>query len=139
MLELIIGDKGRGKTRWMMDRANNESKVASGSIIYIDKTNKHMYELSNVIRLINLNDYNVPTKDSFIGFVQGLISSNYNLTHIFLDNFMLLANISADDLNDVLSEINVISEKYNITFVISTSVDESSVPEVFRNSIVCRL
>lgn len=139
MLELIIGDKGRGKTRWMMDRANNESKVASGSIIYIDKTNKHMYELSNVIRLINLNDYNVSTKESFIGFIQGLISSNYNLTHIFLDNFMLLANIAADDLKEVLAEINAISDKYNITFVISTSVEESGVPEEFRANIVCRL
>ena len=55
MLELIIGAKGNGKTRKMVERANNESKRTSGSIIYIDKSNKHMYELSNVIRLVNLH------------------------------------------------------------------------------------
>lgn len=139
MLELIIGDKGMGKTRWMMDRANSESKVTSGSIIYIDNSNKHMYELDNVIRLINLHDYKVCNKDAFIGFVQGLISSNYGLAHIFLDNFMLLANIEADALGEVLKEINDISEKNNVAFVISMSVKEDSIPEELRNSIVCRL
>ena len=73
MLELIIGAKGNGKTRKMVERANNESKRTSGSIIYIDKSNKHMYELSNVIRLINLHEYDIQTPAAFMGFIQRLI------------------------------------------------------------------
>lgn len=139
MLELIIGAKGNGKTRKMVEKANNESKRTSGSIIYIDKSNKHMYELSNVIRLINLHEYDIQTPDAFMGFIQGLISSNHNLTHIFLDNFMMMCNIEADSLSDALHEMDRISEKYNVTFVISTAVEESLLPEEFADSVICKL
>ena len=139
MLELIIGAKGNGKTRKMVEKANNESKRTSGSIIYIDKSNKHMYELSNVIRLINLHEYDILSMDAFMGFIQGLISSNHNLTHIFLDNFMMMCNIGPEKLNDALDEINRISEKYNVTFVISTAVEESLLPASYAENVVCKL
>lgn len=139
MLQLIIGEKGKGKTRMMVNKANNESKITSGSIIYIDKTNRHMYELSNIIRLVNLHDFNIDTKEAFSGFIQGLISSNYSLTHIYLDNFMLLANIDENELKEVLIEMDKISEKYDVIFVISTAVDDSGIPDEFKDNIICRL
>ena len=123
MLELIIGAKGNGKTRKMVERANNESKRTSGSIIYIDKSNKHMYELSNVIRLVNLHEYDIQSPDAFMGFIQGLISSN----------------IEADALGAALKEIDKISEKYNVTFVISTAVEESMLPAEYAANVVCKL
>jgi hypothetical protein len=139
MLELVLGAKGMGKTKTLVDKANNESKVTNGSIIYIDKNNKHMYELSNVIRLINLDEYSIGSKDAFIGFIQGLISSNHNLTHIFLDNFMKLSSVDADGLEDMLSVMNDISEKYDIDFVISTGAEENMIPERFKANIICIL
>jgi hypothetical protein len=139
MLELVLGAKGMGKTKTLVDKANNESKVTNGSIIYIDKNNKHMYELSNVIRLINLDEYSIGSKDAFIGFIQGLISSNHNLTHIFLDNFMKLSSVDADGLEDMLSAMNDISEKYDIDFVISTGAEENMIPERFKANIICIL
>ena len=145
MLELIIGAKGNGKTRKMVERANNESKRTSGSIIYIDKSNKHMYELSNVIRLVNLHEYDIQSPDAFMGFIQGLISSNHNVTHIFLDNFMMMCNYGADALANILAgdaalkEIDKISEKYNVTFVISTAVEESMLPAEYAANVVCKL
>lgn len=139
MLELIIGAKGNGKTRKMVEKANNESKRSSGSIIYIDKSNKHMYELSNIIRLVNLHEYDIQTPDAFMGFIQGLISSNHNLTHIFLDNFMMMCNIESGALESALDEIDRISEKYNVTFVISTAVEESLLPAKYVENVVCKL
>lgn len=139
MLELIIGAKGNGKTRKMVEKANNESKRTSGSIIYIDKSNKHMYELSNVIRLVNLHEYDILSMDAFIGFIQGLISSNHNLTHIFLDNFMMMCNIGPEKLADALAGIDRISEKYNVTFVISTAVEESMLPPAYESNVICKL
>ena len=115
MLELIIGAKGNGKTRKMVERANNESKRTSGSIIYIDKSNKHMYELSNVIRLVNLHEYDIQSPDAFMGFIQ------------------------ADALGAALKEIDKISEKYNVTFVISTAVEESMLPAEYAANVVCKL
>lgn len=139
MLELIIGAKGRGKTRKMVERANNENKLTSGSIVYIDKNNKHMYELSNSIRLINLQEYNITSKEAFVGFVKGFISSNHSLTHMFLDNFMSLACVDESELEGVLDEMNAISEQHDVIFVISTAVEETSVPSQYTNAIICRL
>jgi hypothetical protein len=139
MLELVLGAKGMGKTKTLVDKANNESKVTNGSIIYIDKNNKHMYELSNVIRLINLDEYDINSKDAFIGFIQGIISSNHNLTHIFLDNFMKLSSINSDGLEEMLSVMDNISEKYDLDFVISTGAEEGMIPEKFKSNIVCVL
>jgi hypothetical protein len=139
MLKLVLGAKGMGKTKTLVDMANNESKVTNGSIIYIDKNNKHMYELSNVIRLIRLDEYGISSKDAFIGFVLGLISSNHSLTHIFLDNFMKLTTVGEDGLLEMLSEIDNISNKYEIDFVISTGAEEGAIPEKFRQNIICVL
>lgn len=139
MLELIIGEKGKGKTRMMVNKANNESKITNGSIIYIDKTNRHMYELSNIIRLVNLHDFDINTKEAFYGFIQGLISSNNSLTHIYLDNFMLLTNINENELKEVLCKMDEISEKYDVIFVISTAVEDSGIPDEFKDNIICRL
>jgi hypothetical protein len=139
MLELVLGAKGMGKTKTLVDKANNESKVTNGSIIYIDKNNKHMYELSNVIRLVNLNEYNISSSDAFIGFIQGVISSNHNLTHIFLDNFMKLSSIDSTGLGKMLTVMDEISEKYNIDFVISTGAEESMIPDEFKSNIICVL
>jgi phosphohistidine swiveling domain-containing protein len=139
MLELVLGAKGMGKTKTLVDKANNESKVTNGSIIYIDKNNKHMYELSNAIRLVCLDEYSISSSDAFVGFIQGIISSNHNLTHIFLDNFMKLSSIEADGLEGMLSVMNDISEKYDIDFVISTGAEENMIPEKFKSNIICVL
>ena len=59
MVELIVGEKGKGKTKMLMAKANNDIKVIGGNIIYLDRNNKHMYELSNRIRLINVPEYRI--------------------------------------------------------------------------------
>lgn len=139
MLELVLGAKGKGKTKTLVERANNESKVTNGSVIYIDSNNKHMYELSNVIRLICLNEYDVHSKDAFVGFIQGLISSNYSLTHVFLDNFMSLSSTNVSELEDILTIMDKISDKYDIDFIISTGADEEDIPDAFKKDIKCVL
>lgn len=139
MLELVLGAKGKGKTKTLVERANNESKVTNGSVIYIDSNKKHMYELSNVIRLICLNEYDVHSKDAFVGFIQGLISSNYSLTHVFLDNFMSLSSTNVSELEDILTIMDKISDKYDIDFIISTGADEEDIPDAFKKDIKCVL
>lgn len=139
MLELVLGAKGKGKTKTLVERANNESKVTNGSVIYIDSNNKHMYELSNVIRLICLNEYDVHSKDAFVGFIQGLISSNYSLTHVFLDNFMSLSSTNVSELEDILTIMDKISDKYEIDFIISTGAEEEDIPDSFKKDIKCVL
>ena len=82
MVQIIAGRKGKGKTKHLLDMANNGIKAATGSIVYLDKSSKHMYELNNRIRLINVNEYPVSTSQGFIGFICGIISQDHDIDKV---------------------------------------------------------
>ncbi|GAA4653445.1 hypothetical protein GCM10023142_05830 [Anaerocolumna aminovalerica] len=129
MIQIIAGEKGKGKTKILIEKANNAVKEAKGSIVYLDKNNKHMYELSNKIRLINVKSYCIDNCSEFLGFICGLISQDHDLEHIFLDSFLKLANIENSDLLPTLEKLEHISNEFNIDFILSLSRDEVDLPE----------
>ena len=69
MVEIIAGEKGKGKTKYLLDKVNDSVKAASGNIVYLDKSQKHMYELNNKVRLINVTDFPITNCDEFLGFI----------------------------------------------------------------------
>ena len=77
MIQIISGNKGKGKTKYLLDMANTAIKESTGSIVYLDKSSKHMYELNNRIRLINVNEYPITSSEGFIGFICGIISQDH--------------------------------------------------------------
>ena len=110
MIPIISDVKGKGKTKFLIQKANEAVKAANGSVVYLDKNNKHMYELSNRIRLINVGDFPIDTYDAFIGFICGLISQDRDLEHMFFDSFLTIASVSDDYVGYVLSKLAVVSE-----------------------------
>ena len=89
MVELIVGKKGKGKTKVLLDKVNGAIKEANGSIVYLDKSTKHMYELNNKVRLIDVSVYPIKNADEFVGFVCGIISQDHDLEQVILDQFSL--------------------------------------------------
>ena len=69
MVQLIVGKKGKGKTKQLLDKVNAEVKTANGNIVYIDKSTKHMFELNNKVRLIDLSEFDIQNSSEFIGFL----------------------------------------------------------------------
>ena len=98
MVQIISGKKGKGKTKYLLEKANNAVNEANGSIVYLDKSAKHMYELSNKVRLINVSDYPVRSFNGFIGFICGLISQDHDLEQIYLDSFLKLSQKKKKDI-----------------------------------------
>ena len=135
MIQIISGVKGKGKTKFLIQKANEAVKAANGSVVYLDKNNKHMYELSNRIRLINVGDFPIDTYDAFIG----LISQDRDLEHMFFDSFLTIASVSDDYVGYVLSKLADVSEKFNVDFTISISIDADNIPEEFKKDIVISL
>ena len=84
MVQIIAGKKGKGKTKYLLDMANNAVKESKGSIVYLDKSSKHMYELSNKIRLINVPEFPVHSAEAFVGFSCGIISQDHDLEVMYL-------------------------------------------------------
>ena len=139
MVEIIVGVKGKGKTKRLLEMANEAVKDAKGTVVYLDKSAKHMYELSNKIRLINVNDYEIMSSDGFTGFVSGIISQDHDLETMFLDSFLKLANLEGGDITPVVDTLEKIGEKYNVNFVLSVSMDAADLPENAKKDVVVAL
>ena len=136
MVQLIIGNKGDGKTKHLLDRVNSQIKTASGNIVYLDKSTKHMHELNNKVRLINVTDYPLKNSDEFIGFLCGIISQDYDLEQMYLDSFLKIAHLEHGDLTDALTQLNQISEQFKVDFCISISVEEKELPDFAKEQVL---
>ena len=139
MVQIIVGVKGKGKTKSLLEMANEAVKDAKGTVVYLDKSAKHMYELSNKIRLINVNDFDIMSSDGFTGFVSGIISQDHDLETMFLDSFLKLANLEGGDITPVIDALEKIGEKYNVKFVLSVSMDAADLPENAKKDVVVAL
>ena len=139
MVQIIAGRKGKGKTKYLLDMANTAVKEAKGSIVYLDKSSKHMYELNNKIRLINVAEFSVSTAEGFIGFICGIISQDHDLEAMYRDSFLKLAGLEGEDITATLAELDQISAKYHVNFVLSVSMDGEELPESAKDMVLVAL
>lgn len=139
MVQLIVGKKGKGKTKHLLDKVNTEVQTASGNIVYLDKSTKHMYELNNKIRLIDVSAYLINNSDEFIGFISGIISQDHDLQQMYFDSFLKIACLPDDNIEPIIQKLEKISSTFNIDFIISVSVDEADVPATHKDKIIVSL
>ena len=139
MVELIVGKKGNGKTKVLLDRVNGAVKEANGSIVYLDKSTKHMYELNNKVRLIDVSSYPLKNADEFVGFICGIISQDHDLEQIYLDSFLKVSKLEDADVTDTLEQLDKIGQKYGISVVVSISLDKEEIPEALQDKIAVAL
>ena len=139
MVQLIVGNKGKGKTKYLLDKVNTEVKDINGNIVYLDKSTKHMYELNNKVRLIDVSEYMIDNSDAFIGFVCGIISQDHDLQQMYFDSFLKIAAIADNDITAAVEKLDKISEKFNVDFILSVSVDESELAESVKSKIIVSL
>ena len=139
MVEIIAGEKGKGKTKQLLDKVNASVMVATGNIVYLDKSSKHMYELSNRVRMINCTNYGVNNPEMFAGFLLGIISQDHDIEKIYIDNFSSVTFTEGKDTQKALDSISIISEKFHIDIVICFATDTSEVPEAYKDNIIAAL
>lgn len=139
MVQLIVGDKGKGKTKVILDKVNTEVKEKSGNVVYLDKNTDHMFELNNKVRLIDVSEYGLNNSDEFIGFITGIISQDHDLEQMYLDCFLKIANIESDKITSVVNRLDSISAKFNVDFVVSITMDSSSIPADLKDKVIAAL
>ena len=139
MVQLIIGEKGKGKTKELLDKVNKEIQDITGNVVYLDKNTRHMFELNNKIRLIDCSEYLLDSPDAFVGFVSGIISQDHDLQKMYLDSLMKVAKVEADGVESILKKLEVVSEKFKIDFVISVSDTESDLSDEMKANVILSL
>lgn len=139
MVQLIVGEKGKGKTKHLLDKVNTEIKNVEGSIVYLDKSPKHMYELNNKVRLIDVSEYMIDDTDEFIGFICGIISQDHDLQQMYFDSFLKIAKLEDKDMTATVEKLEKISEKFGVDFTLSVSVEQDKLPEAVKSKVILAL
>ena len=125
MVKLLVGHKGTGKTKQMIDLANESVEHANGSIIFINKNHRLMYDLKYRIRVICMEDFeHVTNSDEYIGFLYGIISSDHDIETIFIDSILKHADFKLSNLPEFIDRLKDISKNYGMDFVVSISADK---------------
>ncbi len=130
MIKFVYGDKGSGKTKKMIDMANEALETCDGNIVFINDRDKYQIKVDTKIRFTDLDEFEVTGIDQLSGFISGVISENYDVKLIFIDN--LLRILEAKDVKDVclmIEKIKRIQKDHDIKFVLSISCDKEELPE----------
>jgi len=139
MIQIITGEKGKGKTKILLDKANAEVLTTKGSLAFIDKNNRHMYELNNKIRLISAKDYFVNDAKELTGFIAGIVSQDNDLAKVYLDGFLSIAPMENDDIAIMMDKLSELSKAFDVDFVISISKAENDLPENVKPYVIVAL
>lgn len=139
MVQLIVGQKGKGKTKYLLDKVNSEVKNVSGNIVYLDKSTKHMFELNNKVRLIDVSDFGFVNSDEFIGFICGIISQDHDLQQMYFDSFLKIAKLEDCSITVVVEKLEKLSEQFGVDFVLSVSCDEKELDDSLKSKIIVSL
>lgn len=126
MVKVIMGLKGSGKTKQMIDLINTAVGVEHGNVIAIERGPKLTYDLHNKVRLVDTSEYGLPNFDGMKGFICGLYASNYDITHVFIDSLTkIIPSENAADAEAFLDWLERFSEKYHVKFTVTISADVS--------------
>ena len=141
MIRIIYGKKGSGKTKKIIDAANEAVKVSTGELVFIDDDNRYMYDLRHEIRFVDASEYPVGHKSQaseMLGFICGMLSANFDLSLIAMDAFMKLVRTPLDDpeMKVFFEKLEALSETHHCNFLISVSAQAESVPEFIRKYVI---
>ena len=139
MVELIVGKEGKGKTKQLLERVNSEIKTASGNIVFIDRNDKHMFELNNKVRLVNVAEYEFTNSSEFLGFICGILSQDHDIEQMYIDAVLKVAKTDKSELATVVKRLASIGEKFNVKFTASVTLDASEIDEEIREYIAVEL
>ncbi len=133
MLQIIMGLKGSGKTKRLVDMVRDAVNEETGDVVVIEKERKLTFDIPYQARLIDAGNYDIGNYEFLKGLICGVHAGNYDITHFFIDNFYKLVNDkSPEELEKFMAWLAKFSEQEKISFVVSVSADPETVPESVR-------
>ena len=132
MLKLMIGVKGTGKTKTLIEMVNTATKESNGAVVCIEKGDKLRYDIKYQARLINTKEYMICDAQSLYGFVAGILASNHDVTDLFIDSSLKICNDNYEDFDKFVKEIAEISEKVGINVVMTASMPSENASDIVK-------
>lgn len=133
MLKLIVGLKGSGKTKELIDLVNKTTEESKGSVICLEKGNKLIHEIGYQTRLVDTEEYGISDAVSLYGMVAGMFASNHDITHIFIDSALKICNNDISGFEKFILSAAAFGEKNGVDFVITSSILADDLPESLKS------
>ena len=133
MMKAIIGKKGTGKTKRIIELANQAAENSAGSVVVIEKGDKLRFDISHKARLIDSSEYGIDGCDRLIGFVEGIVAGNYDVSHIFIDSiYKVLGSTEPKNLDVFFKAMEKVKERMDVVIVTTVSDAPEAVSEYIR-------
>lgn len=132
MIKFILGAKGSGKTKWLIDHANDDLKSGNGNIAFIDADDDHIFSLDYQIRLINAKDYGLTNVDSLYGFLCGLMAMDFDLEKIYVDSMYKIIDLNQDNILELHEKLSSLEEIKDKKIFINVDCLTEDLPEKLR-------
>ena len=136
MIQVIAGKKGSGKTKRLIDLTNSTAREAVHDVIFLDDDNRYMFDVDHKVRFINAEDYHIHNADMFVGFVGGILSSNFDVGTVFVDAFLKLAHTDLAGSESIVRTLKELGDKQQVDFVLSVSADAEELPATLRQLMI---
>ena len=135
MINVIIGEKGTGKTAKLIEAVHIAEQAATGSVVFVNKGKRHVLDLSHTVRLVDTEEYAIASYEEFFGFVCGILSQNYDIAHIFVDSITKIVNDDMAAFEKFLDRIAPIAEASNAEIQIILSMDPAQVSDGIKKYV----
>ena len=137
MVQIIAGEKGQGKTKRLLDMANEAGKVADGNIVFIDDDKRHMFDLSYNIRFVETSSFIMDDHRMFYGFIRGILSQDSDIEKIFIDGINnIIKKITLEDFLNFIQELEKVSVEYDVDFIMIISIKVEDLPESVKKYLI---
>lgn len=132
MLKIIIGVKGTGKTKTLVEMVNTTAEQSEGSVVCLEKGEKLRYDVTYKARLVNTDEYAISDGEELYGFVAGIHASNHDITHIFIDSALKICRNNLAELDGFVAEMAALCDSHEIDVVMTCSLAESDASEIVK-------
>ena len=136
MIQLIYATKGSGKTKRLIDMANEEVNNATGDVVFIDDDKRYMYDVKYQVRFVDVREYGIKGEDEFYGFLCGMVSQNFDIQAIYIDAFLKIIGKKANETEELIKKISKLADANNIKAVIIVSGDPEEAPEYLKQYMI---
>mgnify|MGYP004616039101 FL=1 len=136
MIQVIHGKKGSGKTKRILEMANAAIQEHRGDVIFLDDDNRYMFDLRHEVRFVNAGEYGSDSPEMFFGFLCGMLAQNFDISVIFVDAFLKLVKTDIENTENFFQRLAELSEKHNVKFVLSVTVDDAVAPEFIKKYFI---
>lgn len=137
MIQLIVGEKGQGKTKYLLEKVSEAAATAKGNVVFIDNDLSHMYEIKNTVRLVNVSDYGISNAVEFYGFISGIMSADHDLEQLFVDKMLIITSLkSPSEAVELINKLDKISSKCNVSLTLSFTGKKEDLPPDLQEKVL---